>query len=64
MGEIENRVDKEEGKIRYFESKINDMRKILSIRTINEIDKAIYLDFLSLFQNEDELILEILRFCL
>ena len=59
MGEIENRVDKEEGKIRYFESKINDMRKILSIRTINEIDKAIYLDFLSLFQNEDELILEI-----
>ena len=59
LGELENRVDKEEGKIRYFENKINDMRKILSIRTINEIDKTIYLNFLSLFQDEDELILEI-----
>ena len=37
MNELENRVDKEDGKIKFLEIKINNIRKILSIKTINEI---------------------------
>ena len=59
LNEIENRVDKEDGKIKYLESKINDMRKLLSKSTIEEINKNILDDFLSLFENEDELYIEI-----
>jgi hypothetical protein len=59
MNEIENRVDKEDGKIRFLETKINDMRKILSKSTIDEINITIFNDFLSLFSNENELIGEI-----
>jgi hypothetical protein len=41
MNEIENRVDKEDGKIRFLETKINDMSKILSKSTI-DINKYYY----------------------
>lgn len=59
MNELENRVDKEDGKIKFLETKINDIRKILSIKTINEINNKLLLDFLSLFENENELLNEI-----
>ena len=59
MNEIENRVDKEEGKIRFLETKINDMRKILTKSTIDEINVGILNDFLSLFSSENELLEEI-----
>ena len=57
--ELENRVDKEDGKIQFLEAKINNIRKILSIKTINEINSKLLLDFLSLFENENELLNEI-----
>ena len=59
MNELENRVDKEDGKIKFLEAKINDIRKILSIKTINEINNKLLLDFLSIFENENELLNEI-----
>jgi len=59
MNELENRVDKEDGKIRFLEDKINYLRRILSIKTINEINNKLLLDFLSLFENENELLNEI-----
>jgi len=59
MNELENRVDKEDGKIKFLETKINDIRKILSIKTINEINNKLLFDFLSLFENENELLNEI-----
>ena len=59
LNELENRVDSEKEKINYLENKINDMRKILSLLSIKNIDKIFFNEFLSLFENEDELIEEI-----
>ena len=59
LDELENRVDKEDKKLIYFENEINQFKKLLSIETINEIDKNIFLKFLSLFRDENELISEI-----
>ena len=59
LAELENRVDKEKVKMNYLENKINDMKQILSPSTIKNIDKNIFNDFLSLFDNEKDLLEEI-----
>ena len=59
LNELENKVDKEIEKINYLENKINNMRKILSVLSVKEIDQNYFNEFLSLFLNKDELIDEI-----
>ena len=55
LSELENKMDKEKEKINYLENKINNMRKILSVFSIKDIDQNNFKDFLSLFGNKVEL---------
>ena len=59
INELENKIDKELGKLKYLEKSLLDMKKILSIETLKEMDTNILNQFLSLFEDEDELIEEI-----
>ena len=59
LNELENKKDKEKEKINYLENKINNMRKILSVFSIKDVDQNNFKDFLALFGNKDELIEEI-----
>ena len=60
MDKLENRIDIEDDEIvRYLENKINDTRKILSKKTMNEMSKETFFVFLSFFKGEEELIFEI-----
>ena len=59
LNELENRLENEDGKIKFLENKINEMKKILSRKTIDQLDNIFLNDFFSLFSNEKELIFEI-----
>ena len=59
--ELENKVDKEVEEMTYLEIRINDMRKILTKISMKDIDKNLFNQFLSLFENENQLIEEIIN---
>ena len=59
LNELENKIEKEEEKIKYLENRINEAKKILSIVTIKEIDKNLLYEYLSLFQDKESLLNEI-----
>ena len=59
LSDLENKVEKEEKKIKILENKIINLKNILSEKTINEIDNNFINEFLLLFSNDNEMIDEI-----
>ena len=59
LNRIENKIEKEEEKIKYLEYNLNEIKNILSLNTIDKVEKNIFNEFLKLFSDKDSLLNEI-----
>ena len=59
INELENKLEKEEEKIKYLENKLNGVKNILSFDTIKDIPQTFLEEFLLLFPDENSLKKEI-----
>ena len=58
IDELEIRIDEEDGKLKFLETKLKELSKFLSIKTINEKNSELLVKYLSLFEDENELLID------
>ena len=58
IDELKIRIDEEDGKLKFLETKLKELSKFLSIKTINEKNSELLVKYLSLFEDENELLID------